>query len=117
MLAERLASHPRVARVRYPGLVTDPGHAIASRDHAGYGAMIGFEIDGDAEDAERVCAAVRLITHATSLGGVESLLERRARHAVDAGFGTPSTLLRLSVGIEHVEDLWSDLRQALDAGR
>ena len=93
------------------------GTRSRSRDHAGFGAMIGFEIDGDADDAERVCAAVRLITHATSLGGVESLLERRARHAVDAGFGTPPSLLRLSVGIEHVEDLWSDLRQALDAGR
>jgi cystathionine gamma-synthase len=114
-LAQRLAGHPRVTRVRYPGLPDDPGHAIAARDHGGFGAMICFEIDGDADTAERLCEAVRLISHATSLGGVESLIERRARHDVDAAFGTPPTLLRFSVGIEHVEDLWADLSQALDA--
>jgi cystathionine gamma-synthase len=114
-LATRLASHDRVARVRYPGLAFDPGHEIAARDHAGFGAMIGIELDGTAEDAERVCESVRLINHATSLGGVESLIERRARYDIDAGFGTPPNLLRLSVGIEHVEDLWADLAQALDA--
>jgi cystathionine gamma-synthase len=114
-LAERLVAHPRVRRVRYPGLPSDPGHEIAARDHAGFGAMISFELDGSADDAERLCNAVRLISHATSLGGVESLIERRARHEGDAGFGTPETLLRFSVGIEHVEDLWADLEQALDA--
>jgi cystathionine gamma-synthase len=114
-LAERLAAHPRVRRVRYPGLPSDPGHAVAARDHAGFGAMIAFETDGTAEDAERVCESVRLISHATSLGGVESLIERRARHEIDASFGTPPTLLRFSVGIEHVEDLWADLSEALDA--
>jgi cystathionine gamma-synthase len=114
-LAARLAEHPRVTRVRYPGLPSDPGHAIAARDHAGFGAMISFEIEGVADNAERLCAAVRLISHATSLGGVESLIERRARHEIDADFGTPPTLLRFSVGIEHVEDLWADLGQALDA--
>jgi cystathionine gamma-synthase len=114
-LAERLAEHPRVRRVRYPGLPTDPGHEIAARDHAGFGAMISFELDGTADDAERLCNAVRLIIHATSLGGVESLIERRARHDGDASFGTPESLLRFSVGIEHVEDLWSDLAGALDA--
>ena len=114
-LAARLVAHPRVTRVRYPGLPDDPGHDIAARDHAGFGAMIGFEIDGTAEHAERLCESVRLISHATSLGGVESLIERRARHDIDAAFGTPPTLLRCSVGIEHVEDLWADLSQALDA--
>jgi cystathionine gamma-synthase len=104
-----------VRRVRYPGLESDPGHAIAARDHAGFGAMISFELDGTADDAERLCNAVRLISHATSLGGVESLIERRARHEGDAGFGTPETLLRFSVGIEHVEDIWADLSQAIDA--
>jgi cystathionine gamma-synthase len=99
--------------VRYPGLPDDPGHAVASRLYDGYGAMIGIELTGTADDAEAVCQALRLITHATSLGGVESLIERRARHEVDARFGTPETFLRLSVGIEHVEDLWSDLFQAL----
>jgi cystathionine gamma-synthase len=114
-LAQRLAGHPRVTRVRYPGLPDDPGHAIAARDHAGFGAMISFEIDGGAEQAERLCDAVQLISHATSLGGVESLIERRARHDIDAAFGTPAALLRFSVGIEHVDDLWADLMQALDA--
>ncbi|MDT4902620.1 MAG: cystathionine gamma-synthase [Pseudonocardiales bacterium] len=113
-LAARLDAHPAVARVRFPGLAADPGHAIAARDFAGFGAMISFEIEGSADDAERVCESVRLISHGTSLGGVESLIERRARHEVDASFGTPANLLRLSVGIEHVEDLWADLAQALD---
>lgn len=109
VLAQRLAEHPRVSRVRYPGLPDDPGHRIAARDHAGFGAMIAFEAD----NADAVCAAVTLIMSSTSLGGVESTIERRARHAVDAEFGTPPDLLRLSVGIEHVEDLWDDLVQAL----
>ena len=78
--------------------------------------MISFEVDGPAEDAEAVCERVQLITHATSLGGVESLIERRARYETDAAHGTPPSLLRLSVGIEHVEDLWADLSRAL-AGR
>ncbi len=112
-LATRLAGHPAVTRVRYPGLPTDPGHERAARLHDGFGAMISFEIAGTAEDAERVCESVRLINHATSLGGVESLIERRARHQPDADMGTPPTLLRLSVGIEHVEDLWADLARAL----
>jgi cystathionine gamma-synthase len=115
VLARRLDRHPRVARVRFPGLPDDPGHERARRFHDGFGAMVSFELAGAAQDAEAVCEAVRLITHATSLGGVESLIERRARHAVDAACGTPPTLLRLSVGIEHVEDLWADLATALDS--
>lgn len=114
-LARRLEADPRVSRVRYPGLPSHPQHAVAARDHQGFGAMIGLEVDGGAERAEAVCRGVRLIHHATSLGGVESLLERRARHEVDAAFGTPENLLRFSVGIEHVEDLWADLDQALAA--
>jgi cystathionine gamma-synthase len=112
-LAGRLAEHPRVSRVRFPGLPDDPGHERAARLHQGFGAMISFELSGSAEDAERACERLRLISNATSLGGVESLIERRARFAVDAEHGTPPTLLRLSVGIEHVEDLWADLSQAL----
>jgi cystathionine gamma-synthase len=112
-LAQRLAAHGRVARVRYPGLASDPFHEVATRVLDGYGAMIGIELDGSAEDADAVCSRVQLISHATSLGGVESLIERRARYDVDAGFGTPPNLLRFSVGIEHVEDLWDDLVQAL----
>ena len=94
ILAERLARHPAVARVRYPG----------------QGTMIAFEMAG-AEAAERVCASVRLIVHATSLGGVESLVERRARWAGDAH--VPPGLIRFSVGLEDPEDLWRDLEQAL----
>jgi cystathionine gamma-synthase len=112
-LARRLAAHPRVRRVRYPGLPDDPGHDIAKRDHAGFGSMIAFELNGTAEDAEQVCDSVRLITHCTSLGGVESTMERRARYDIDAGFGTPPTLIRFSVGIEHIDDLWADLSRAL----
>jgi cystathionine gamma-synthase len=113
-LATRLAAHPAVTRVRYPGLASDPSHERASRLHRGYGAMVSFEIAGAAEDAEAVCHAVKLIAHATSLGGVETLIERRARYAMDASRGTPEALLRMSVGIEHVEDIWADLNQALD---
>jgi cystathionine gamma-synthase len=112
-LAQRLAAHPRVALVRYPGLPDDPGHERAARLHDGFGAMLSFELDGSPEEAEAVCERVELITHATSLGGVESLIERRARYAIDAANGAPLNLLRLSVGIEHVEDLWADLKQAL----
>ncbi len=114
VLAQRLAAHSAVTRVRYPGLPGDPGHTVAARDHHGFGAMLTFEV-ADAGAADRLCDAVRLITHATSLGGVESLIERRARYELDAAFGTPPGLLRLSVGIEHVADLWADLAQALDA--
>jgi len=115
-LARRLAAHPRVTRVRYPGLPSDPGHERAARNQSGFGAMISFQVAGSAGDADEVCRRVRLITHATSLGGVESLLERRARYPVDASYGTPETLLRMSVGIEHVDDLWADLDQALTTG-
>ncbi|MDT4891518.1 MAG: cystathionine gamma-synthase [Pseudonocardiales bacterium] len=112
-LARRLETHPAVTRVRYPGLPSDPGHERAARIFDGFGAMVSFEVAGTAAEAERVCRRVRLITHGTSLGGVESLIERRARYDVDASYGTPPTLLRLSVGIEHVDDLWADLSSAL----
>jgi cystathionine gamma-synthase len=95
-LAGRLERHPGVQRVRYPG----------------FGAIVTVEVPGGAADAERVAAAVRLWTHATSLGGVESQLERRRRHASEPQT-VPESLLRLSVGIEDVEDLWRDLDQAL----
>lgn len=112
-LANRLNAHPAVERVLFPGLPDDPGHERATRLHDGYGAMISFLVQGGVAAADSVCERVSLITHATSLGGVESLIERRARYAVDAANGTPDNLLRFSVGIEHVEDLWDDLVQAL----
>jgi cystathionine gamma-synthase len=113
-LAQRLAAHPAVTRVRYPGLPTDPWHERATRLHKGYGAMVSFEVAGGGDEAEAVCHRVTLVTHATSLGGVETLIERRARYAVDAARGTPAALLRMSVGIEHVDDLWADLSGALE---
>ena len=112
-LARRLVAHPGVERVLYPGLADDPGHERVTRLHDGYGAMVCFLVAGGASAADAVCDRVGLITHATSLGGVESLIERRARYAVDAANGAPENLLRLSVGIEDVEDLWNDLTQAL----
>ncbi|AZI57016.1 cystathionine gamma-synthase [Nakamurella antarctica] len=111
-LAKRLDAHPAVTKVLYAGLPDDPGHERVTRLHDGYGAMISFLVR-DQEAADALCGRVKLITHATSLGGVESLIERRARYAVDAANGTPDCLLRFSVGIEDVEDLWEDLRQAL----
>jgi cystathionine gamma-synthase len=113
VLAERLDAHPAVERVRFPGLPTDPGHERAKRQMDGFGAMLSFEPHGGAEAAERVCQAARLITYATSLGGVETLMERRSRWAGEQGGPTPPSLIRMSVGIEHVEDLWADLEQAL----
>ncbi len=96
VLARRLANHPGVARVRYPGT----------------GAILSIDVAGDLEAAERVCDATRLWLHSTSLGGVESQIERRRRHPSESE-QVPDNLLRLSVGIEHVEDLWADLDQAL----
>ena len=109
-LAERLAAHPAVERVRYPGLPSDPGHELAARQMDGFGAMLSFEM-ADPEAAEKACAATQVIIHATSLGGVETTMERRRRHAGDEH--TPAGLIRVSVGCEHAEDLWADLEQAL----
>jgi cystathionine gamma-synthase len=97
-LAGRLGDHPGVARVRYPGK----------------GTMISFETRGSGDDAEAVCEACRLVVHATSLGGVETTMERRARYASERAVGTPDTLIRLSVGLEHVDDIWRDLAHALE---
>ncbi len=111
VLAERLASHPAVRRVRYPGLPGDPGHAVAARTMRGFGAMLAIELaDRDAADA--LTRAVQLWTPATSLGGVESLLERRRRIPSEPTT-VPESLVRLSVGLEDLEDLWADLDQAL----
>jgi cystathionine gamma-synthase len=115
-LARRLAGHPAVSRVRYPGLADDPGHELAARQMSGFGGMLAFEVAGGAEAAEAVCAGVTLIANATSLGGVESLIERRGRYPEEQG-RVPANLIRFSVGCEHVDDLWADLEQALDTAR
>lgn len=111
VLAERLEKHPQVARVRYPGLPSHPTHATAKRVLKGFGSIISFDLRGGAQEADRVCRRVQLIRHATSLGGVESTMERRA--AIPGQEHLPPSLLRLSVGIEDVEDLWADLEAAL----
>jgi cystathionine gamma-synthase len=108
-LARRLQSHPAVDRVRYPGLPGDPHHAGAAQQMSGFGAMISFEV-ADAATADAVCDRVQVINHATSLGGVESTIERRAK--LPGQEHVPAGLLRLSVGCEHVEDLWTDLETA-----
>lgn len=114
-LARRLAAHPAVARVHYPGLPGHPQHDLADRvlPH-GAGPMLSFELAGTVAQTDAFLSRLRLVTHATSLGGVESLIERRARYAGDAAIVGP-TLCRLSVGIEAVDDLWSDLDGALRA--
>jgi len=114
-LARRLASHRHVSRVCYPFLPGDSQHERALRVLPnGSGPLLSFEIAGTVEQIEAVLGRVRLVTHATSLGGVESLIERRARYAGDATIVGP-TLCRMSVGIENVEDLWTDLDGALRA--
>lgn len=113
ILAEQLEAHPLVARVRYPGLPSHPTHATAKRVLKGFGTIISFDLRGGAAVADTVCRNVRLIHHATSLGAVESTMERRA--AIPGQEHLPPSLLRLSVGIEDVEDLWSDLDAAIEA--
>jgi cystathionine gamma-synthase len=95
-LVARLSQHPKITKVRYPD----------------FGAVISFEVDGTAEAAQKVCESSQLITHATSLGGIESLWERRRRWAGES-HSVPEQLIRLSVGCEHVDDLWADIQQAL----
>lgn len=111
-LARRLAGHPDVLEVRHPGLPDDPGHARAARLMAGFGSVLGVRPRGGAAGADAVVDAVRLWVPATSLGGVESCLERRRRFPTESAT-VPEDLLRLAVGVEDVEDLWADLDQAL----
>jgi cystathionine gamma-synthase len=112
-LAERLVAHDAVESVRYPGLRTHPARAVIESQMRGGGLLLSFEVVGGRQAAERVCERLSLIVHATSLGGVETLIERRAKYEQEAASGVPEGLLRLSVGIEHVDDLWADLSQAL----
>jgi cystathionine gamma-synthase len=114
IIAARLAEHPAVARVRYPGLPGDPGHDRCARLMTGPGFMMSIEITGGADAAQAVAESAQLWVHATSLGGVESLIERRRRWPAENTL-VPEGLLRLSVGIEDPEDLWTDLVQALGA--
>ncbi|WP_461170026.1 trans-sulfuration enzyme family protein [Arthrobacter sp. Z1-15] len=112
ILAERLLVHPAVEAVRYPGLPGDPRHERAAKQMDGFGSILCIEVAGGAAAAQAVAENVRLWLPATSLGGVESLIERRRRQPAEPQ-SVPENLLRLSVGIEHAEDLWADLAQAL----
>ncbi len=115
-LAERLSAHPRVARVLYPGLPQHPGHDVAARQmENGFGFMLSVQVTGGEAAAIGTAAHVELYKRATSLGGVESLIEHRAS-IEGAGSPCPTDLLRLSTGIEDVDDLYDDLDQALKAG-
>jgi cystathionine gamma-synthase len=109
-IAEYLAAHPSVASVRYPGLTDHPQHDLAKAQLGGFGTIVTFEV-GDAEAALALCEATRVVRHATSLGAVESTMERRA--AISGQEHLPAGLIRLSVGIEAVGDLVADLDQAL----
>jgi cystathionine gamma-synthase len=112
ILAERLSVHPRIAGVLYPGLPSHPGHAVAARQMSGFGAMLSIRPTGGEAAAIATAAKVELWKRATSLGGVESLIEHRG--SVE-GPPCPTDLLRLSVGLEHPDDLFFDLDQALRA--
>ena len=115
-LANRLAKEPRVSRVRYPGLVTDPNHLVAKSFMKGFGAMISFEPKGTPDQIDLMCNSSKLITNATSLGGVESIWERRRRWETESET-IPVNLIRFSVGIENVDDLWADIQSALNAAK
>ena len=116
-VAEMLAGHPAVAQVYYPGLESHPGHEAAAKQMRGSGGMVSFTARGGEEEAVAICGRTRLFTLAESLGGVESLIEHPARmtHSSVAGSAleVPPDLIRLSVGLESVEDLVEDLRAAL----
>ena len=116
-IAELLAGHPSVGRVYYPGRPEHPGHEVAAKQMRRFGGMVSFTVAGGREAALRVCAATEIFTLAESLGGVESLIEHPSAmtHASVTGSAleVPDDLVRLSVGIEDVEDLVDDLRQAL----
>lgn len=118
-LARRLEAHPIIARVRYPMLGSDPGHEVAARQMSSGGAIVAIEPGGNSEAeradrADRIVGATRLWTHATSLGGIESTLQRRRSQDFESPL-VPAGLIRLSVGCEDIEDLWSDLRSAIDS--
>jgi cystathionine gamma-synthase len=111
-VASALSGHPKVGAVHYPGLASHAGHAIAARQMSAFGGMLSFRARGGREEAMAVVSRARLFIRATSLGGVESLIEHRAT-SEGAGSTAPPDLIRLSIGIEHPDDLIADLEQAL----
>jgi cystathionine gamma-synthase len=111
-VAGALEHFPSVAAVHYPGLASHPGHDVARRQMSAFGAMLSFRAAGGREAALRAVSRAKLFTRATSLGGVESLIEHRAT-SEGPGSRTPQELIRLSIGLEHPDDLIADLAQAL----
>ena len=111
-IARFLETHPSVEAVHYPGLPSHPGHAIARRQMSAFGGMLSFRVRGGRDAAVRVASRVKVFVNATSLGGTESLIEHRAS-SEGPGSPTPPNLLRVSVGLEHPDDLIGDLAQAL----
>lgn len=116
LIAAAIAEHPAIEAVHYPGLASHPGHALAGRQMRDFGGMMSFTLRGGRDAALAVAGALNLIINATSLGGCESLIEHRA--SVEGDNPTsPQSLLRLSVGLEHADDLIADLLNGLDAAR
>jgi cystathionine gamma-synthase len=115
-LANRLSKDSRISKVRYPGLATDSYHGLAKSFMKGFGAMISFDVKASVEQVDLMCNSSKLITNATSLGGVESIWERRRRWATESET-VPENLIRFSVGIENVDDLWADIQQALNTAK
>jgi cystathionine gamma-synthase len=117
LVADFLRDHPKVGRVYYPGFADHPGHEVARRQMSGFGGMVSFTVQGGAPAAKALAAGVHLITLAESLGGVESLLDHPASMTHASLAGSPLQidpgLLRLSVGLEHPQDLIDDLAEAL----
>lgn len=113
-VAEFLEAQPQVERVNYPGLASHPGHALAAKQMRDFGGMLSVQLRGGREAALAMAGRLQLFTNATSLGGCESLVEHRAS-TEGPQTTTPQNLLRLSVGLEHVDDLIADLAQALQA--
>lgn len=112
IVADYLLKHDKVSEVYYPGLQEFAGHSIARKQMKGYGGMVSFLIDGNEKDAIRVVGKSRLIKRATSLGGVESTWEHR-QSSEGEGSVTPANLIRISVGLEHPDDILEDLEQSL----
>jgi cystathionine gamma-synthase len=112
LLAEFLLKHPKVEQVMYPGLLSHPQHEVAKSQMSGFGGMLSFTLKDGPEEAVRVINRLKIFTRATSLGGVESLIEHRAS-VEGPDTKTPFNLLRVSVGLEHIDDLIADMSQAL----
>lgn len=117
MLAERLVGHPALSRVAYPGLPGQDPHSLIGTQSSGPGALIALELAGGYDAAVRFTEACQLITHAVSLGGVDSLVQHPAsltHRPVEAAAKPGAGIVRLSIGLEHVDDLWADLSSALE---